>query len=194
MLAWLSFGLGHSWLARPAMQARLTAAFGARRRLAYNIIATVHFGAVMVFGSWAFEGMPRFALGGWTWSFLTVVAVSGWTLLFLVLRTYDLGRFAGLTQIREARAGAAMIIDDEPLKTTGFHAYVRHPLYSAVFLILWGAAWNDYGLATALWGSAYLVIGARFEEKRLKRLYGDAYRAYREKVPAFVPWRGKVIR
>ncbi len=114
-------------------------------------------------------------------------------MLFLVLRTYDLGKFSGLAQIRAAKAGAAMVVDDEAMITGGFHAYIRHPLYSAAFLVLWSAAWNDHGLATALWGSLYLIIGSRFEERRLIRLHGDAYRAYRARVPAFVPWRGKAV-
>ena len=74
---------------------------------------------------------------------------------------------------------------------SGFHAYVRHPLYAAGFLIFWGAAWTDLALATALWASFYLVIGSRFEERRLKQLYGGHYHAHRNRVPAFFSWRGK---
>ena len=189
MLAWLSFAVGHSWLAGSVMRARFAAWFGGHRRLAYNLVGALHFALVIVFGGWAFEGMPRFAIVGWGWTGLTLVALGGWTLLFLVMRTYDLGRFSGLAQIRAARAGATLD-DDEPLIITGFHAYMRHPLYSAAFLILWGAAWNDFGLATAVWGSGYLIVGSRFEERRLRRLHGDAYRDYRKRVPAFIPYRG----
>ena len=194
MLAWLSFALSHSWLAGVSMRRRMATVFGPARRLAYNIIAAVHLFAVFGFGAWAFAGLPRFRLQGWDWTFMTVMAVSGWALVFLVLRTYDLGKFSGLEQIRAAQTGAAMVVDDEALKTNGFHAYVRHPLYGAVFLVLWGAAWNDFGLVTAVWGSGYLVIGSRFEERRLQRLHGDAYRTYRKRVPVFFPYRGKVIK
>lgn len=190
LLAWLSFGAGHSFLAGR----RLQALFGARARLAFNVIALIHFGIIFEIGVWAFAGLPRFAVSGWGWSALTAMAVGGWALLFLALGSYDLGKFSGLAQIRAARAGANVVVDDEPLITQGFHAYVRHPLYSAAILILWGAAWNDLGLATAVWGSLYLLIGSRFEERRLARLHGDAYRTYRKKVPAFLPWRGKVLR
>ena len=188
MLAWLSFGIGHSFLAGR----RLRALFKAKSRLAFNIISVIHIGLVLEVGLWAFDGLPRFNIVGLGWTALTLLAVAGWTLAFLVLQTYDLGKFSGLAQIRAARTGAALTVDDEPLKTTGYHAYMRHPLYSALFLALWGAAWNDLGLATAVWGSLYLVVGSRFEERRLVRLHGDAYRAYRARVPAFVPWRGKV--
>ena len=71
------------------------------------------------------------------------------------------------------------------------HRFIRHPLYSGLFLVLWGHAQTEFALATALWGSVYLVIGAGFEERRLIDRYGDAYRTYRARVPAFVPWRGR---
>ena len=80
---------------------------------------------------------------------------------------------------------------DEGLRIDGLHRYVRHPLYSGLFLMLWGHAQTEFALATAFWGSVYLVIGTLFEERRLIARYGQAYAAYRSRVPAFVPWRGK---
>ena len=193
MLAWLSFAAAHSWLAGAGMRARFHTWFGAHARLIYNLVAVAHLGLVFILGNWVFDGMPRFAIVGWGWTALTLLAVGGWAGMFLVLRTYDLGRFSGMAQIRAARAGTTLD-DDEPLITHGFHAYMRHPLYAAAFLILWGAAWNDLGLASAVWGTGYLIIGSRFEERRLRRLHGDAYRDYRKRVPAFIPWRGRVIK
>ena len=39
--------------------------------------------------------------------------------------------------------------------------------------------------------NAYLVIGMRLEERKLLARYGDAYRRYRDAVPALIPhpWR-----
>ena len=191
MLAWLSFAMVHSWLAGPAMKDRFETWFGPQRRLIYNLIAAVHFAFVIAIGYGAFHGMPPFAILLNYWESFTMASLTGWTMLFLILRKYDLGRFSGLAQIKAARQGK-ILREDEPLITTGYHAFVRHPLYSAGFLILWGAAWSDFGLATAVWGSAYLIIGSRFEEKRLRRLYGEAYQSYRKQVPAFIPYKGRV--
>ena len=73
------------------------------------------------------------------------------------------------------------------MHTDGLHARMRHPLYTAGLLILWGLASSEAGLATAVWGTLYFLIGARCEERRLITLFGDAYRDYRQRVPAFLP-------
>ena len=44
-------------------------------------------------------------------------------------------------------------------------------------------------LATAAAATAYLLVGIRFEERNLLRIYGDSYRRYRSHVPMLVPRR-----
>ncbi len=183
-LAWASFGAGHTFLAGD----RLRPMFGMRYRLVYNAIAVVHIGAVIAVGGWAFAGLaPTFVLPGWVITGLFAVAVAGALILLMALKTYDLGLFAGTKQMRES------ISDEtpEPLVISGLHAYVRHPLYLGVYLLLWGLVRNDLSLATAIWGSIYLLIGTLFEERKLLALYEDAYAAYKAKVPAVIPWKGK---
>jgi len=69
---------------------------------------------------------------------------------------------------------------------------VQHPLYSGWFLVLWGQAQTEFTPATAVWGSFYLLIGTAFEERRLIARYGQIYEIYRKRVPAYLPWRGRV--
>ena len=83
--------------------------------------------------------------------------------------------------------------EDEPLVTGGLHRWVRHPIYTAAFMILWGLVRDPLSLATACWGSLYLIIGTRLEESKLSRRYGEDYRRYQGRVPAFVPWRGRPL-
>jgi protein-S-isoprenylcysteine O-methyltransferase Ste14 len=183
-LAWLSFGLVHSLLAAGAGRRLLTALCGRGHRLAYNAVALVHLGAVYALG-WAL--LDRV-------SFLPEAAarlLDGVTLLGLgfglwALRFYDGGRLLGLRQWRNPAAE-----DDEALRLDGPHRWIRHPLYTAAFLILWGRAGDALGLSTALWGSLYLVVGTWFEERKLLALYGAAYASYRRRVPAYVPWKGR---
>jgi protein-S-isoprenylcysteine O-methyltransferase Ste14 len=191
-LAWLSFGFGHSLLAGSRVKARLAPALGPWYRLAYNALAGVHIAAVWLFGAWLLGGAAPFALPAAVRAGLYGVSILGLVILLLALRDYDLGRFVGTTQIRNHRLGIDAP-EDEPLHTGGFHAYVRHPLYAAAYLVLWGNAQDPFGLATAIWASAYLAIGTMFEERRLLKLYGEAYRSYRAQVPAIIPWRGKAV-
>ncbi len=178
-LGWLSFGLVHSILATPAIKRHLAPVFGARYRLSYNLFAVLHIAIVWGFGSMTLDAQP-FALE------------PGIDLALTAVREYDLGRFSGLSQLR-ARRQNLPDPGDERLVTQGLHRFVRHPLYLGAHMILWGGAVNEFGLATAAWGSLYLVVGARHEETALLALYGDAYASYLRQVPALFPWKGKAL-
>ena len=188
-LAWLSFGAVHSVLAGVSAKRRLSQLFGAYYRLAYNLWAGLHIAAVWAFGGALIGDRAAFSPFAGAENALLGVSVLGWVVLVLALREYDLGRFSGLEQIRAHKRGGPDP-EDEPLVTVGLHRFVRHPLYLGAYLILWGGATGDFGLATAVWGSAYLVIGTHFEERKLLALYGDDYRDYKGRVPAVIPWRG----
>lgn len=185
-LAWASFGLGHSLLAGPWAKRRLTPWLGPWYRLAYNLIALAHFMAVALVGQMTLARLPALPLPGTAKTAMIAVHLLGWAVLLVAGRGYDAGRLLGLYQLRHRGEP-----EDEALRTEGLHRYVRHPLYLGAYLILWGSATTPLGLATALFGSLYLAIGTWFEERKLIRLYGDAYRDYRAKVPAVIPWKGR---
>ncbi len=190
-LAWLSFGGGHSLLASDGAKRWLRPVFGAFYRVVYNAFAAIHLGLVWWLGHSIIGDSVPFDFHAGPRSFLFAVYAVGWLIMLAGLRGYDLGRLAGTHQIRgDLRGGEDT--EDEPLRLDGLHRYVRHPLYSGAFLILWGGVTGDFELATAIWASLYLLIGAWFEERRLLRLYGAEYAEYRHRVPAFVPWRGRV--
>ncbi len=189
-LAWLSFGAGHSILASDRVKRRLRPLFGASYRIAYNAFAAVHLGLVWALGWWIFEARVPYDFSPVVRTCLFLAYVVGWLIMLIGLRGYDLGRLAGTHQIRVADGGAEDP-EDEPLRVDGLHRYVRHPLYTGGFLILWGRVDGDLELATAIWASLYLLIGSRFEERRLLTLYGAEYADYRRRVPAFFPWKGK---
>ena len=186
-IGWLSFGVLHSVLAGAAVKARLQRWTGRFYRLIYNAIATVHIAGVWLLGRHLFGTAPPFDLPRAATLAGDGLAVVGLVVIGVALLGYDRGRFLGTAQVFGPETA-----EDESLRTDGLHRYVRHPLYSGAFLVLWGQAQNEFGLATALWGSLYLVIGTMFEERRLVRLYGRTYREYRAKVPAFIPWRGRL--
>ena len=186
-LVWLAFGTAHSVLAGQSAKNALQQTLGNRYRLAYNVLAIITFGGAAWLGLTLFSDAPEIAWGGRAKVWLGIVGISGWILLMIAARGYDMRRFLGVSETAQDAS------DDEPLRTDGLHRYVRHPLYSAVFLILIGGAWTHFGLATAIFGSLYLIVGTWSEERKLVALYGQDYIDYRKQVPAFIPWRGRAI-
>jgi protein-S-isoprenylcysteine O-methyltransferase Ste14 len=183
-LLWASFGAGHSALAAPPGRAWLLRIAGAGDRLAYNLIAMIHLALVLAIGRRLFAD-SSFALPvgvlvlGW------LAAAAGAVVLALAGRNYDLARFLGLAQFRDGTPDQTAT--PEPLATAGINGVVRHPLYLGLLLIVWGVATSPFRLATAAAATAYLLIGIRFEERNLLRLYGDSYRSYRARVPMLLP-------
>ena len=77
------------------------------------------------------------------------------------------------------------------LVDTGPYAWVRNPLYVANtgaflgFLLLCGLPWFALGAWLFLW--AYYHAIARYEETVLAELFGEEFRAYRDRVPLWIP-------
>jgi len=188
-LLWVSFGAGHSLLATTAIRKRVARRIGAFERLAYNGIAVIHLALVLLGGAWLLGRAPTFDMPIGVRLLFGIAQALGLLGVAFALREYDIGRFAGLTQIRE---GATELSDlpDEPFVVTGLHRYVRHPLYAASILFLIGGSTSLLGLTTAIFAAAYFVIGMKFEDRKLARLYGDPYQTYRARTPAIIPyWR-----
>ena len=188
-LAWTAFGIVHSALASETVKGRLRPFAGRYYRLSYNIVGLVTTALVMAFGALLFPNKAPFDLPEWFFVVQTVLFLFGWGVMIIGARCYDMRRFAGVSQLRESDGGEG---DEEALTTRCLLAYIRHPLYAAGFLILWGSAVNELGLATAVWGSLYLWVGTMLEERRLLRMHGESYAAYRREVPAYIPWKGRV--
>ena len=76
------------------------------------------------------------------------------------------------------------------LVTDGIYATIRHPQYAGLFLailgslIWWPSVITLLMAPVLLWSYRRL---ARREERELEAHFGDTYRQYRERVPAFVP-------
>jgi len=176
-------------LATPAVKAWLR--LGPYTRFAYNLFAVATLLPVLALGRVLIDGAP-FDRPAWLAVGQAVAVAAGVAVFLWGVAGYDLGRFAGTAQIRAHRTGIALN-EDEPLRLDGAHRFMRHPLYAGGLLVLWGGVADPLSLATAVWASAYLLIGMMHEERTLLALYGEAYRAYRSRVPALLPWRGRAL-
>ena len=77
------------------------------------------------------------------------------------------------------------------LVTDGVYRYIRHPLYSSLFILAWGIffkepSWVGLGLACA--ASALLVAMARCDEAECTQVFGAAYRQYMGRTRMFIPY------
>jgi protein-S-isoprenylcysteine O-methyltransferase Ste14 len=102
-----------------------------------------------------------------------------------VRKQLDFRTLAGVPELRPHPPGEA-----PHLLHDGIYARLRHPRYLSAFLgvVAWSMMAN-YGIGYAL---AVLMIPAmwgliRLEERELEERFGEAYREYRERVPALIP-------
>ncbi len=81
--------------------------------------------------------------------------------------------------------------------TSGLYRLVRHPQYSALFLIMIGMLiqWPTI-ITAAMWPILMLMYYrlARKEEKEMESRFGDQYVTYRQQVPMFWPWLATASR
>lgn len=82
------------------------------------------------------------------------------------------------------------------LATTGPYAHLRHPQYVAFILIMAGFLFQWPTILTLAMFPVLVVMYARLarsEEREALRQFGDDYRGYVARVPAFVPKVAKAI-
>lgn len=178
----------HSLLVDSGVKARLAGRLikAPYYRLVYNVVAA---GGLVVI-AWLYITTEKHPIG--PAQLHSVYARAAGILLLLAgvviglaaFARYDSAEFLGLRQLKSARQ------EPEQLNTQGLNAVVRHPLYLATLLVLWG--WLllspfDAVLLLAILGSAYLYVGARLEEQKLVATFGEAYRQYQQQVPMLLP-------
>lgn len=84
------------------------------------------------------------------------------------------------------------------LITDKLYALVRHPQYTGLFIIIFGEGIVHWPTVFSIVFFPLIIIAyvllAKSEERKMLNEFGDAYRAYRLKVPGFIPrwnhWRG----
>jgi protein-S-isoprenylcysteine O-methyltransferase Ste14 len=73
----------------------------------------------------------------------------------------------------------------------GAYRYIRHPLYSSLLFLAWGAFFKNVSvtggiLAVAI--TAFLIATAKVEEKENLQRFGDEYAAYVKATRMFIPF------
>jgi protein-S-isoprenylcysteine O-methyltransferase Ste14 len=179
------WGIVHSLLAslgfKDFLRRTLGNGFMKFYRLLYNLFAAISFVPVL----YLMVSLPDESLyavpAPWSYLLRAGQGISAALLIVAVLQT-DVFAFVGLRQLVEEQPEKAGLV------TKGLYRLVRHPLYTFSLLLLWlspSMAVNTFVVYLAL--TAYILIGAVFEERKLLREFGQEYASYRSTTPMLVP-------
>ncbi len=120
---------------------------------------------------------------GWAWIPAGFLFALGLFIYSRASKNFSAKQLGGLPEVHGGNR-------EQRLVTEGIRAHVRHPVYLAHLCEM--LAWTvGTGLAVC-WGlTAFaMVTGAvmiRMEDAELENRFGDAYRIYRNSVPAVIP-------
>ncbi len=118
--------------------------------------------------------------------FLRVLFWAGWGIV--LISTFLINHFDlfGLRQVFNNLQGKSA--SQLKFKTPAFYKLVRHPIYVGFMIAFWATPTMTIGhLIFAIATTAYMFVGAWFEEKDLVRIHGVDYTNYRTRVRKFIP-------
>ena len=160
--------------------------FLAYHRLLFTLCSAVATVATLIYVR-SLPDLPLYRVGGWVRLLFHGVQILGAALLLWT--PWDMKEFVGLRQWERQRKGEEETRGrNECLFTGKGYGLVRHPLYLGCSLLLaFHPVQTQNSAATAAAVIAYFYIGTFFEERRMERKFGEAYRAYQRRVPRLFP-------
>ncbi len=136
-----------------------------------------------------------FNLEHWFYAPLSAHQIVSWFLLtislFLVIHGVQLLRMVGKPDDRRADPSLLGIEKTSTLVTIGAYQYIRHPLYSSLLFLTWGAffkhpSWT--GVCLAVLTTFFLTLTAKVEEAENIDFFGDVYQSYMTQTKMFIPF------
>lgn len=174
------FGVQHSGMARSGFKRAWTRVVPERLERAVYVAASGVVSLAIALGWQNVGGEPLWQLPLW----FAVVALVGGAAAALVVNRFDTWTLVGLRQVWEQEQPPDWLI------IAGAYRWVRHPQMVCMFFFLWGWPVMTPTLALLSGGlTLYILASQPLEERELIARFGDGYRAYRQRVPALVPWR-----
>jgi protein-S-isoprenylcysteine O-methyltransferase Ste14 len=191
-ICWIAYFALHSALASLTIKRKVATAWPGLMpwyRLGFNLLSSLLILPILWL-SWLDPGPSLWRWQGaaaWLANGLAIAALLGF---WLSLKHYDIQEFLGLRQLRHK---VRKIEDQEHLRISPFHRFVRHPWYFFGLVLLWTRDMSATTLLTSVLVTLYFVIGSRMEERKLLVYHGDAYRRYMARVPALIPRPWKTL-
>lgn len=162
--------------------ALLKGSFGRFYRIFYNLVAVASLALVCNLIPHSHE-VRILQWSGW----LVVVQAVVWAVAFYIgylsFKLFNVWTFLGLDVFRKPHK----VHTGNELVTWGIHGVIRHPQFLGGLMLLWTRNLTDTDLVTNAVLSLYLIAGAKVEERRMLRKFGNQYREYMSRVPAFIP-------
>jgi len=104
----------------------------------------------------------------------------------VIMSSHRALHFLGFEQLSKNHAES---VESSTLIRSGFYRYVRHPIYTVTFLAVLAAPMMSLDRALFLvMNGVYMIFAIPIEEKKLIRIFGQAYAEYRKQVPALIPF------
>jgi protein-S-isoprenylcysteine O-methyltransferase Ste14 len=190
LLAMGAYGVLHSSLASQPAKRMFRKRLGEQTanryyRLFFNVVGVVTLLPILAMPA-LLPDTPLYRVPTpWRWLMVAGQAVSAGLVVLAVIQTGALD-FLGIKQASGAASAPPRLV------TSGLYRLVRHPLYLFTILALWLTPAMTLNLAALFAGAtAYFLIGAVYEERRLAAFFGEAYTAYQARTPMVFPLKFK---
>ena len=180
VLLFTVFAAHHSLFARPSLKAGLRRVVPSQlERSVYTWTASVLL--IVVCAQWRDLPGELYHLSGGLAAAGYGVQVLGLALTARSSAKLDVLDLAGVRPVLHARHGRPA--DHVPLETQGLYGFVRHPVYLAWVLFVFGAPhMTATRFVFAVVSTVYLAVAIPFEERSLIQTFGAEYRTYQQRV------------
>src|SRR5215472_264496 len=179
------FAVQHTVMARPWFKRRWARIVPAPAERATYVLAA-SLALVLLFWLWR-------PIGGTAWNLPQPAAAGLWAAYaaawaVAVSSTFQVSH-SDLFGLRQAWLHARRAAYRPPAFTErGLYRHIRHPLMAGFLIIFWATPTMTAGhLLFAATATGYILAGIAFEEHDLRQGLGEAYAAYRARVPALIP-------
>ena len=131
----------------------------------------------------------------WHQDILSPKQMLSWALfsasIFFVIRGYLQLRIQGGNRSADINPENLAFENTGKIITDGIYRHIRHPMYSSLLLLTWGAllkhitvSWSLIALATSI----FLITTAKKEERENNLYFGEPYEKYMRKSKMFIPY------
>ncbi|MFI1995614.1 methyltransferase family protein [Actinoplanes sp. NPDC020271] len=176
-----AFALQHTIMARAGFKKRLTRLIPEAAERSTFVMAA---GLLMVALLFWWQPVPQviWQVSGLMW----IVYAAGWALAIWSTYMVDHWDLFGLKQAWTRWRGQEY--HPPEFKERFLYRWLRHPLMLGMVIAFWATPRMSVGhLFFAISGTAYILIGIRFEERDLRARFGAEYQGYAQRVPSIVP-------